>query len=60
MFVKLVALFAVLALSFMIQLGNFWFTYGIWPRSWGAFAFFTIASIINYSMLTRITKEITS
>lgn len=55
---KLIAALALIASSFCIMLGNFWFTYGVWPRSWTAFVFFAVAQMVNYLLLQAIGKEI--
>lgn len=36
----------LLAASMGSMLGNFWFTYGIWPRSWVSFAIFACISMV--------------
>lgn len=54
---KLIAILALLATSSLIMLGNFWFTFGIWPRSWIAFFAFWVLSVTNYALLTVITRE---
>jgi hypothetical protein len=38
-------------------LGNFWFTYGIWPRSWMAFVFFGLANITINLVMKTVLKE---
>lgn len=37
---------AIVLLSSLTVLGNMWFTYGIWPRSWGSFVLFTFISYV--------------
>lgn len=41
-----------------ITLGNFWFTYGIWPQSWWAFALFVFLGIANRFANEAILKEV--
>lgn len=54
---KVIALFALASLMFLSQLGNFWFTYGIWPKSWGAYFLFSFAGLVLYAATMAVTKE---
>jgi uncharacterized membrane protein len=47
---KGIAKLALAAISIGLMLGNYWFTFGLWPRSWSAFMFFAVA-IIGVSLL---------
>lgn len=51
---KFVANIALIVAGISVTLGNFWFTYGIWPRSWKSFVTFGLLSAallaINVSM----------
>ena len=38
-----------------VQLGQYWYTFGLWPRSWGAFGFFTTLTILL--VVLRIAQE---
>lgn len=42
---KFLAYLAILVASILATLGNFWFTYGVWPRSWGSFVGFALISV---------------
>lgn len=53
-FIALVAITSLLALS---QLGNFWFTYGVWPKSWMSFAVFYFTGLILGVALQAVLKE---
>ena len=53
---KAVALFGLTAVSFAATLGNFWFTFGLWPKSWSSFALFFAISVTT-TMLYRAVME---
>lgn len=55
--VKTVAILALVVTSSLLTLGNYWFTYGIWPRSWIAFTVFFLLSMVNYVLLTVVTQS---
>lgn len=44
----------VLSAAVLCQLGNFWFTYGIWPRSWLAFVLFALIGVALSKALSRL------
>ncbi len=46
----------IVALGFL-SLGNFWFTYGVWPRSWWSFALFLLATIVVMGLDRAIEAE---
>jgi hypothetical protein len=54
---KVVALIALIVAAVFLTLGNFWFTYGIWPKSWWSFFVFALASTVLSQMLTAVLKE---
>jgi hypothetical protein len=54
---KFLANLALLAAAFFVTLGNFWYTYGIWPKSWGAFVAFFILSITLLLLRQAVEKE---
>jgi hypothetical protein len=54
---KFVALLNVLALCVVVQLGNFWYTYGLWPSSWTSFVGFALAGAVLTSMLRAVLDE---
>lgn len=43
---KIIASLALVILQFGVVLGNYWFTFGLWPSSWTAFFSFALASMI--------------
>lgn len=54
---KFLAALFLLSLTFLNQLGNFYYTYGIWPKSWASFTLFWISGMIVYALLDLIRKE---
>lgn len=42
---KGIALLALSALLILCTLGNWWFTFGLWPISWGSFVFFALVNL---------------
>lgn len=54
---KTVALISLLIISIFVGLGNFWFTYGIWPKSWSSLALFGCLSIIINLTLQAVLRE---
>ena len=53
----LLALAAVITAQFFIQLGNLWFTYGLWPQNWASFSTFVVLALVNALLLDRVRKE---
>lgn len=51
---KLLASLFLIAAQFSLILGNFYFTYGLWPKSWGSFAIFIILGMINTMLLMAV------
>lgn len=45
---KFIAVLMLTVVSVFCSLGNYWFTFGLWPRSWGAFFLFWV---LSYSLL---------
>lgn len=54
---KAIASVALVVAVFFNALGNFWYTYGIWPKSWWSFALFTIMGITIQFLFDAIKKE---
>lgn len=54
---KLVAYAALLVAALGLMLGNYWFTFGFWPKSWPSFFGFGMASIAVALILEAIKKE---
>lgn len=43
---KGIAYIALMVIQIGLMLGNYWFTFGLWPVSWGAFTFFSVATLL--------------
>jgi hypothetical protein len=54
---KFVAIIGMALLMIFNTLGNFYFTYGIWPKSWFSFGFFFITGLILLFVFDEIHKE---
>lgn len=57
MFAKFIATLFLICTSFLITLGNFWFTYGVWPRSFKSLFIFVFLGILNYGALQAVAKS---
>jgi len=55
--VQTIALLALLIIAIGITLGNYWFTYGLWPQSWTSFVLFAIAGLIVSSAIQHVMKS---
>ena len=55
---KFIALLALIVCVFAIMLGNFWFTYGIWPKSWASFTLFFLLFTIVHSLIDAVKKDL--
>lgn len=53
---QFIAISCLVALSVLCTLGNFWFTYGVWPRSWLAFVLFSLIGLLLMLMMQAVTK----
>lgn len=54
---KFLANVFVMACAGLLALGNFWYTYGVWPRSWGAFVLFQVLSVVMIVCKLALDKE---
>ena len=54
---QFIATTAILFFMACVQLGNLYYTYGIWPKSWGSFTLFFILGMIGYAIFDAIRKE---
>lgn len=54
---KFLAGLFLVSTGFAINLGNFWFTYGIWPHSWPSFVTFWILGLVNYMLLGKLAER---
>ena len=54
---KAIALLALVSIQILSMLGNIWFTYGLWPRSWASFVVFGIAHLLIVLAIRAINRE---
>jgi hypothetical protein len=52
-----IAYILLFVLGMLTSVGNYWFTYGIWPKSWLSFVVFTGITIVLHTCLTLLNKE---
>jgi hypothetical protein len=59
MLARFIARAALASLSFLLTLGNYWFTFGLWPKSWIAFAGFWFAglSVMAFQVILSMEKD---
>lgn len=57
MIAKFIARLTLFVLSVLLALGNFWFTYGIWPRSWASFCIFGTLSFITMILYVAVSQD---
>lgn len=53
---KVIANVAMLVAALALMLGNYWFTFGLWPKSWLAFFGFGMAAIV-LALLQEMVKH---
>lgn len=57
MVTKMIAVLSLCALAVLCSLGNYWYTFGLWPKSWFAFVgFFAMSSAIT-AAITAVAKD---
>ena len=54
---KAVALIALVVAAAFVALGNYWYTFGLWPRSWWAFFGFLGLQILIMQLRDAIQRE---
>lgn len=54
---KFLANLFLIAAGISVQLGNYWFTYGLWPRSWGSFLLFSTLAVVLMGMNQILREE---
>lgn len=54
---KLIAILALTVIAIGIQFGNYWFTFGLWPKSWAAFVGFALASMIVTACMQTVIRN---
>jgi hypothetical protein len=54
---KVIANVGLMAAGLALMLGNYWYTFGLWPRNWWAFVLFGVGNIVLLLLRTAIEKE---
>lgn len=54
---KFIALTSLMFLGLFSVLGNYWFTYGLWPKSWFSFIGFGVLSVTIAGLAQLVNKE---
>jgi hypothetical protein len=54
---KLIALLALIVIAIGCTFGNYWYTFGLWPKSWTAFVLFGLAQMIITAAITAVSKD---
>lgn len=54
---KFIAQVGLLAAALALTLGNYWYTFALWPKSWWSFSGFWFGAIILLILRTAIDKE---
>lgn len=57
MTVKVIAMLALLILALGVSLANYWFTFGLWPKSWTSFVLCWLASITVMKLVEIVAKS---
>lgn len=55
--IKLIALLSLSVLTLLVTIGNFWFTYHLWPQSWLSFVFFGFANATVLACIEIVRKS---
>lgn len=57
MLAKFVALILLTGASIAVTFGNYWFTFGIWPRSWFAFFGFAFLQMLLTGLVHAVAQS---
>jgi hypothetical protein len=54
---KFVAVSGLISAQFLVSLSNYWFTFGLWPKSWVSFGVcFFLTLVITFTQIV-VSKE---
>lgn len=56
MLTQLIALAALIVLAMLTSIGNMWYSYGIWSRSFVALFLFMLASAVVTGLISAVVK----
>lgn len=54
---KLLAYMFTSCAGIAITLGQYWYVFGIWPRSWGALVLFSLLGMLNTICVYYMTRS---
>jgi len=54
---KAIAVLALWVVLFGCILGNYWFTFGLWPKSWLSFFGFAVAHIVIVALRQIVIRK---
>lgn len=54
---KFIAVIALMAAQTAVSLGNYWYTFGLWPKSWVSFVGFFLATLALLALHLLIDRE---
>lgn len=54
---KAIAIFSLVVIQIGCTLGNYWFTFGLWPRSWSWFMVFASGQIFVAWAIRAVTDS---
>lgn len=54
---KGIAKFALVVIQIGLMLGNYWYTFGLWPKSWTSFIFYAVGMIVVAALNVMIDAE---
>ncbi len=57
MLAKTIAIIALMFLSWLLSLGNYWFVFGIWPKSWPLFVVFCTLQGLMLGLIQAVGKS---
>lgn len=54
---RVIALVALSVIAIALTFGNYWWTFGLWPKSWTSFVLFAVANTIVASAMSAILES---
>jgi 4-hydroxybenzoate polyprenyltransferase len=54
---KFLAQVLLIVITLAVTLGNYWYTFGLWPKSWWSFVGFGFAMILLLLIRETVDKE---
>jgi hypothetical protein len=54
---RAIATIALLVIAIALMMANYWYSFGLWPRSWTAFISISLCQIIVQLLLTAVKED---